>query len=493
MADLWTHIGFARVAAVLAGRAGLQFAPNRQPAAEMAMRRVLDDLRLDDPLALARRAAREDDVLDRLLAEVTIGETYFFREPAQLEVVRATALPALRACRSPARPLRAWSAGCASGEEPYTLAILLGEAGFGGGAARVLGTDVSRPRLAAAQRARYTRWSLRGLPEERVSRYFVRRGRFFHLRPELQASVEFRPLNLADRDWSGSGVQRGTMDLVLCRNVLIYLDRATVVEVARRLLESLSDDGWLFLGASDPLLTELPGFETVVTGAGLAYRRDHGRSARRAAAPPPTRAEAPEPARADVEVPVVATRADRAEPVPAARPAPAPRAVPAADGASRYAGRDYAAAAAIARAVVERDPGDADAWILLVRALANAGRLPDAERACETAMARHPERAELPYLHAVLLAQGGRHAASAAAARQALYLDRSLAVAHLALGAALAREGHAATAERVYGAAERLLERLPPDAPVPLADGEPARRLLEAARAQRRRLGEAVA
>ena len=486
MADLWTHLGFARVAAVLAERAGLHFAPNRQPAAELAMRRVLDDLRLDDPLVLARRAAREDEVLDRVLAEVTIGETYFFREPTQLEVVRTAALPALRERRSPARPLRAWSAGCASGEEAYTLAILLGEAGFGRGAARVLGTDVSRPRLAAAQRARYTRWSLRGVPEERVGRYFVRRGRFFHLRPELQASVDFRPLNLADRDWAGAGVEPGTMDLVLCRNVLIYLDRATVVAVARRLLESLSDDGWLFLGASDLLLSELPGFETVVTGAGLAYRRAQGRPARRAAAPEPARAE-----RGDVEVPVVATRADLAEPARGARPAE--RAAPATDGRSRYAGGDYATAAEIARTVVERDPGDADAWILLVRALANAGRLAEAERACEAAMARHAERAELPYLHAVLLAQGGRHAASAAAARQALYLDRSLAVAHLALGAALAREGHADTAQRVYGAAERLLERLPPDAPVPLADGEPARRLLEAARAQRRRLGEAVA
>ncbi|HEX6630750.1 MAG TPA: hypothetical protein VF048_06650, partial [Gemmatimonadaceae bacterium] len=97
------------------------------------------------------------------------------------------------------------------------------------------------------------------------------------------------------------------------------------------------------------------------------------------------------------------------------------------------------------------------------------------------------------YLHALLLAHGGHFAASAAAARRALYLDRTLAVAHLALGAALAREGHRAQARRAYEAAERLLAGQPPDAPVSLADGEPARRLLEAARAQRRHLDQAVA
>jgi chemotaxis protein methyltransferase CheR len=270
--DIWTHIGFARTAALLASRAGLRFAPNRQPAAEAAMRRVLADLRLDDPIALARQTAADATVLDRLLAEVTIGETYFFREPAQLDVVRATVLPALAARRGRGTPVRAWSAGCASGEEAYTLAILLREGGLGA-AARVLGTDVSRPRLAAAERARYTRWSLRGMSEEWVARYFTRRGTHFYLRPELRAAAEFRPLNLAAHDYAAAGAAPGSMDLVLCRNVMIYFDRQTVADVARRLLATLSEDGWLFLGASDPIISELAGCETVVTGAGLAYRR----------------------------------------------------------------------------------------------------------------------------------------------------------------------------------------------------------------------------
>lgn len=489
--DLWTHIGFARAAAVLAERAGLHFAPTRQPAAESAMRRVQRDFGIAEPIELARRVAREDPVLDALLAEVTIGETYFFRESGQLDVLRDVVFPGFRARRGAARPLRVWSAGCASGEEPYTLAILLREGGWRNGFT-VLGTDVARPRLHAAERGRYTRWSLRGVAEERVTRYFIQRGSHYFLRPELRAAVEFRPLNLADDGWPGGESGIGAMDVVLCRNVLIYFDRDTVAAVARRLLASLGDDGWLLLGASDPMLADLVPCETVVTGAGLAYRRQGaGGDVVRAW---PGLAAAPAAAAAAVEV---VSPFDPAAFLPpatadAAVPADAPPPIRPTVAAPGAAPGDPAARAEAARAALADRPDDAAAWAGLVRALGDAGQVEEAERLCAAALDRCPASAELAYLHAVLLAHGGHHGASAAAARRALYVDRSLAVAQLALGAALVREGHAAAARRAFRAAERLLAAIPADAPAPLADGEPAGRLLEAARAQLRRL-EAVA
>lgn len=506
-AALWTHIGYARVAGILAGRAGLHFAPNRQPAAEVAMKRVMRDSRIAEPLGFAREVARDDEILAALIAEVTVGETYFFREPAQLDYIRRHVLPAFQGLRTPAQPLRAWSAGCATGEEPYTLGIMLRESGWAN-SARVLGTDISRPRLAAAGRARYTRWSLRGMAEEAIDRYFIRRGSQFLLRPEFRAMVDFRPLNLADDGWPGAGSGIGAMDLILCRNVLIYFDRATVAEVAARLLASLSDDGWLFMGASDPMLSELVECETVVTGAGLAYRRgverQHGTRSPAAAhgdqrwPPAPTEGTA-----------AVTAHPATAHPTAAHPPGPGPRvaddetdetdetvaadAAALADAVARYDRRDYAGAAAAATAVVGATPADEGAWALLVRALANGGQIVDAEQACVHGLERHPASTELTYLHAVLLVQRGQFAAAAAAARRVLYLDRSLAVAHLTLGAALARLGHRAQAQRAFRAAEHALEPLAAEAPVPLADGEAAHRLREAARTQRRLLGEEVA
>jgi Flp pilus assembly protein TadD len=133
---------------------------------------------------------------------------------------------------------------------------------------------------------------------------------------------------------------------------------------------------------------------------------------------------------------------------------------------------------------VQHDGGDPAVWVLLVRALANRGDLRAAGQACAAALDRHRTCAELAYLHAVLLGEAGRHAAAAGAARRALYLDRTLAVAHLALGAALARLGDARGARRALRNAERLLAELPPGAVVPASDGEPAARLAAIARAQ---------
>ncbi|HEU4629127.1 MAG TPA: CheR family methyltransferase, partial [Gemmatimonadaceae bacterium] len=331
----------------------------------------------------------------------------------------------------------------------------------------------------------------------------------------------FRAWNLATDDFPSAASGIGEMDVVLCRNVLIYFDRATVAAVAHRLLASLGEEGWLFLGASDPMLGELVPCETVVTGAGLAYRRldvalprprvwlrrelpeppEPPTAAAPSAAPAASTAPAAPAApaasgTAAVEPPPEVTRAPSTPSTPSTRstPAsPAPSEPALAAALAHYAARDYAAAADAARTLVQRDAGLLPAWTLLVRALANAGREADAEQACAAGLERHRDSAELAYLHAVLLAHGGHFAASAAAARRALYLDRTLAVAQLALGAALAREGHGVQARRAYETAERLLAAQPPDAPVPLADGEPARRLLEAARAQQRHLAGAVA
>ncbi len=536
-ASLWTHIGYARLAGVIGERAGLHFAPNRQPAAEAAMKRVMREARIDGPVDFARTVAADTELMATMLAAVTIGETYFFREKAQLQYIREHVLPVFRRSRTPERPLNAWSAGCATGEEPYTLAIMLREAGLANSSS-VLATDVSRPRLEAARRARYTRWSLRGMPEEDVDRYFLRRGSQFLLRPQLRAVVDFRELNLASDGWPGGASGIGEMSLILCRNVLIYFEREMVTEVASRLLASLSEDGWLFMGASDPMLSDLVPCETVVTGAGLAYRRgvarphwtvistvapsQPGATIEQSlpttvtgtwAADTPEVERAGEPSASLIQPP--RSRQARAD-APAA-PATQPRTGDAdiLDGTpadvdsvagiasamstdtlhamSLYANRDYAAAAAAAIAIVSRTPADEQGWIVLIRALANSGRTVEAEQSCTRALERHPLSAELTHLHGVLLAQRGEFAAAAAAARRALYVDRTLAAAHLALGRAMARLGHRAQAERAFLAAEQLLARMDQDAPVPLTDGESAHRLLEAARAQRLLLGEVVA
>jgi len=476
-------------AALVRQRTGLVFSEARRGTFETALATAMRRTRLSDPEAYLARLAVEPPLLDDLVADITVGETYFFREPQQFAVIRNQVIPALLSRWPRDRSLRVWSAGCATGEEPYTLAIVLREQGLEG-AAHIVATDLSRAALAQARRARYTRWSLRGVPDQVVRTYFEHVDDRFTLAPAVRDAVEFRYLNLAEDTYPSLPTGIWGMDLILCRNVLIYFDAETIARVARRLMDSLSDDGWLLLGASDPALSDLVPCDVVVTGAGLAYRRP----GRGAASPPGPLATAWRGGTA-VGLPPLPEPVASAPPSPP--PAPLPRAEPAPvapeDAARAYAERDYERAAELAGRFVQRDGGDPLLWIVLVRALANRGELEAAGRACAAALDRHRTSAELTYLHAVLLAEAGQYADAATAARRALYLDRGLVVAHLALGGALTRLGETDGARRAFRNAERLLAAMPPEAVVPASDGEPAGRLAEMARVQMRLLSEVAA
>ena len=290
-----------------------------------------------------------------MLAELTVGESYFFRDAAQLQLLYSEILPERMHSPDAERPLRIWSAGCASGEEPfffYTIAIMLREFGWPH-PAQIIGTDVARPRLNAARRGRYTRWALRGVSEDRVARYFHRSGTYVDLDRSVRESVEFCVLNLV-HDRLFVRPPGGAFDLIVCRNVMIYFDLPTVARIATRLLHSLAPDGWLVLGASDPPLTHLVPCEAVMTSAGMAYRRPGrvGASPQRigyavADTSPAAESYVPPPDVAPpelVEVPVLELRRD----APVALPVAAPAVAAHADIVKAYQQADYPAVESMA-------------------------------------------------------------------------------------------------------------------------------------------------
>ena len=495
----WSHPEFAAIAKGLQDTAGLVFPPNRRESAEAGMRRAMAATCISDPRDLRRAVDAAGETRDALITELTIGETFFLRENGQFAFFRNSVLPELRSL-SGQRRLRIWSAGCATGEEPYSIAIVLHEAGWPGGAS-ILGTDIATARLAVARRARYTAWSMRGVSEDTIARYFERRGKQFVLRQDLRRAVEFRILNLASQEYPSviSGIER--MDVIFCRNVLIYFDHRTVAAIAERLLESLAPGGWLFLGASDPSIAELVPCEVVLTGAGLAYR-PAGTTTTSAPRSVPWNALPP---LADAETSWSATGADSGLALDAAATAPwmspdmaAPLRTPESETAeepaidveavpqdsfeSAYEQGDYDAAARLAREAVIRGDAPEGAWVVLVRSLANRGQLDAAGEACAAGLDTFRLSAELTHLHAILLAEGGRHAEAARAARRALYLDPHYVLAHLALGDALSRVGDEAGARRSFTNAESLLQGLEPSVRVPGADGADASQLLGIAR-----------
>ena len=224
--------------------AGLSFPESRAQSVEMGIHRAMVRARVADLDRYRELVERSPEALDDLLTEMTVGETYFFREPAQFACIRREVLPDLRRRRDGEAVIRAWSAGCASGEEAYSLAILMQEEGFGE-RAWLLATDVSRTALDRARRASFTAWSLRGPGAGAVEPYVSRQGASVLLQERIRRLVRFEYLNLAQDVYPSAASGIWGMDLILCRNVLIYFDRETVPRrVARRLYDTLAPE-WL--------------------------------------------------------------------------------------------------------------------------------------------------------------------------------------------------------------------------------------------------------
>ncbi|MCP3059052.1 chemotaxis protein CheR [Myxococcus sp. K38C18041901] len=267
----WSHPGFPAVLALVEERAGL--APPSCPAsAEEGISRAMARAGVGDFETYRLRIADDAAAMDDLLTELTIGETYFFRTPEHFEHLRRVVLPTLRERHGQDYSARLWSAACSSGEEPYSLAALLMNEGWSQHMT-VLATDVSRTALARARRAHYGEWSLRGPWAERMRAHLRPEGRQYILAPEVKQHVRFSYLNLALDTWPSpdSGIWR--LDVVFCRNVLIYFNDATIEAVARRLHASLAEGGCLFTGPSDPPLGGLAPLEPVLTEWGVFYRR----------------------------------------------------------------------------------------------------------------------------------------------------------------------------------------------------------------------------
>jgi chemotaxis protein methyltransferase CheR len=224
---------------------------------------------------LTARPLRQAELI-ALLNEITIGETCFFRNPAQLEALRRIVIPNILAAKSrfPQRRLRIWSAGCSTGEEPYTLRMLqLEEANsqLKDWSVEILATDLNERSLAHANAAVYGDYSTRNLTPDYRRKYFLPSGNQLRVKPTLRANICFSRLNLSD-DPRMSLMKN--IDVIFCCNVLIYFDLASKQRVIRHFFNNLLPHGYLFLGQAESLfgvsedfrLVHLPGATAYVKG-----------------------------------------------------------------------------------------------------------------------------------------------------------------------------------------------------------------------------------
>ncbi|MHA7632357.1 CheR family methyltransferase [Corallococcus sp. M7] len=460
----------AKVEEVLQGACGLTLASSLRRSLEPALSRAALTRNLSEAAFLRQLLIREPTAVEAFIEHAVIGETYFFRHPEHLRAL------ASRAKAHQGGPFHVWSAGCASGEEPYSIAMALMAAGLGnGGRFRVLATDVSGRALQRAKAGVYSPWSLRRIEPDLEKRFLVPHPAAsgndtqHTVSPEVVRTVDFRRHNLATDAVPSLGFHA-----IFCRNVLIYFTPELVRAVLSRLVSALAPGGLLFVSPAEVPLTNGMGLETLdVDGtpvlrmpleqpwtsgesATVAPRRD-APSAFTAAAlgrttPVPgslrlePRSHTPAPG---------SLRVEPLRPTPAPMPAYSPRATP-----RTPAPETPRAQAATPAARAAQDAG------LLTRALeaAHAGQFEEAE-----ALAREAARALSPeaYLLLAMVAESRNDLdAAVEAVRKALYLEPQLALGHATLVALYSRLDRREDAERARQNALRALDGLDDEHPL---------------------------
>ncbi|MCC0805145.1 protein-glutamate methyltransferase [Methylobacterium sp. W2] len=409
-----------------------------------------------------------------LEAEITIGETFFFRYAEQFAALRGTILPGLIAARAETKSLRIWSAGCSTGAEPYSIAILLHELlgdDLPNWRIAITGTDISHEALATARAAVFGRWALRTLPPEEHARYFVlgpsvpgiAREGSFTLRPEFRRMVRFERQNLMSLIDGSVLPPAAGFDLILCRNVLIYFQADAVIGIVRGLGHRLVPDGWLLIGHAEPNPAFAATLQPVNLPGTVAYRLP---TTALPVDPPPL----PATVATAFARPVPEPPAPKADPTPVFAPIPAPIAdapSPSIDGG---------------------EPEDVETVLAEIRALADSGQIAEGWRRVQAALLATPGDARLHYYDGLLAYDLGREAEAERALRGALYLDRSFVMAHYQLGLLLGALGREAEARRAFDNAVRFGRDQPPDALLCEGDGLSAGRLVESVEATRLRM-----
>lgn len=255
---------------------GLYFNPDSKYLLEKRLSRRLPLHQLAtfrDYYHFLKFSAKRDDELSDIMDVLTTNETYFFREPFQLKAFTDEILPEIKSERERRgdRSLRIWSAGCSTGEEPYTIAMLILELGiFSGWRIEIIGTDISHRVLQHARRGIYGRTSFRATDDFYIKRFFVEEEGNYKINNDVRSLVTISHLNLFD---AGRLALLGRMDVIFCRNVIIYFDQAAKKNVIESFYRSLREGGYLLLGHSESLMNISTSFALRHLKNDMVYQR----------------------------------------------------------------------------------------------------------------------------------------------------------------------------------------------------------------------------
>jgi chemotaxis protein methyltransferase CheR len=409
---------------------GLAYYADKDPdfAARISVR--MSELRLQycsEYLKLLKDSQKGESERHLLIAQLTIGETYFFRHAEQFDALRDVVFPDILRRNADARRLRIWCAGCSTGAEPYSVAILLKQEfshRLVDWDVQIIATDINQAFLARAQHGRYEEWAMRSTPETLRRRWFAQEGKSWVLAAECREWVTFQYHNLVEHPFPSLLHNIVALDLIMCRNVMIYFDRGVIRTIVGKFHDCLVDDGWLIVGHAEANVESFQSYETVNAPGTTLYRK----GTKRVGAP--------------IETGWKATQDPQGQSplndfLPAWKPPDLPD-VKMPPGAIRQ-------------------PEASNNIITSIRKLADEGKWMEAIEQCDQLLRTDSLNYSIHFYRALILEQLGRIADSEQSLRKSIYLDRQFPLAHYHLGLLLQKTGEKRAAIQSMKNAQRIL------------------------------------
>lgn len=251
---------------------GIYISDTKKYLIENRLARILHDKKLSsfEEYTKVLKFCTNGDELARLFDAVTTNETYFFRESEQFNVFIEDLMPNILKQKKGMQSVKIWSAACSSGEEPYSIAMLLLDKNLNNFQYEIHASDICEGVLSSAKKGLYSSYSIRNCPEPYLHKYFSRDDQLFSLSPTVKKSVKFKKINLIDE--KNVKTVRG-MDIIFCRNVLIYFDAKAKQKVVSHLYNALNPGGYLIIGSSESLHSVTRAFRPNVIKKVIIYQK----------------------------------------------------------------------------------------------------------------------------------------------------------------------------------------------------------------------------
>jgi chemotaxis protein methyltransferase CheR len=504
---------------LIRGRTGIQVGEGRREVLTHALEEMTESMKctsLDQLFACLQDGLTDSEAWNDLIKEVTIGETYFFRDSEYIKALYRNILPDLIARHQTDQTLRVWSAGCATGEEPYSLAIMLRQilSDIDQWKILILATDINRQAIKHAATGRYRSWSFRETDPVIRSIYFTFSGNAYTIGPAIRKMASFAYHNLAEDNYPSPANQTNNLDLILCQNVAIYLPMSLIHDMINRFYQCLSDGGWLMVGPSESYFEFYKQFQTFNFHGVTAYQRvsdtplsssvqtdvlapHHIPSVKILQLAPfdkRWRASSRSP-HADVGV-IAPTKDEASERKYEADPdhhSPTPPSQKGVDadewddlchrGEEFMRQHRYDEARQCFLSCLSSKDSSITAQYRMARLEANAGRLNEARKWAEQALHRDPFRSEVHYTLALVHQVQGEFQEAINQLKKVIYLDPNFILAHFGLFHLYQRTGSPIESERHRVLAVHLASKLSPDTVLSGSDDLTAGQLLAMAQA----------